>query len=158
MIKMIAAVSQNMVIGKNNTLPWSKHYSEDLKHFKQMTANCNIIMGRNTFESIGSKPLPNRRNIVISSKQLEIESYPSLLEAIESLKGSPLEDTWLIGGSSIYKEGMKYAQEIHLTRIPEHIDGDNLVYFPEIESKFKLFFKYQISENLFKDVLRCSDQ
>ncbi len=152
MIKMIAAVSQNMVIGKNNTLPWSKHYPEDLKHFKQMTINSTIIMGRNTFESIGSKPLPKRRNIVISSKRIpDMESYTNLNEATE--QSHQLDsDIWLIGGSAIYQMGMALAHEIHLTRIPEHIEGDNLVYFPEINYRFYKSSEEEIGDNLYKDI------
>ncbi len=153
MIKMIAAVSKNMVIGKNNTIPWD--YPEDLKHFKKMTLNSVIIMGRNTFESIGSKPLPKRKNIVITRGYPindNVISFATIEGALSEAKSSNFEDIWLIGGRSIYENGMKYADEIHLTRIPETIDGDDVVKFPEIDKRFSLKSTEEIAESLFKDI------
>jgi dihydrofolate reductase len=82
---MIAAMSQNRVIGKDNQLP--RHLSEDLIRFKAITAGHTVIMGRSTYESIG-KPLPNRRNIVISRKKTftELEQYTDPQEAIDRLE------------------------------------------------------------------------
>jgi dihydrofolate reductase len=91
-------------------------------------------MGRKTFESIG-RPLPKRRNIVISRTNVEvegIETFSSMKEALESpLFSSSLNgDRWLIGGASIYEEGMQYADEIHLTLTPDIITTSNVVKFP----------------------------
>jgi dihydrofolate reductase len=135
MIRMIAAVSKNGVIGKNNTLPF--HYKEDMKFFRKMTANSTVIMGRNTWESIG-QPLPKRRNIVVTKNKLEVEginTFPTLSSALHDAKENIVRDDmsdniWLIGGSSIYREGMQYASEIYLTLIPDTVDGDGLVLFP----------------------------
>jgi dihydrofolate reductase len=81
---MILGVSPNMAIGYNNQLPWK--LSTDLKHFKAVTVGSTVIMGRNTFQSIGSRPLPKRDNIVISKtlkpSALNVEVYPSLTEAL----------------------------------------------------------------------------
>lgn len=162
MIKMIVAVSENMVIGKGNTIPWS--YPEDLKHFKKMTLNSTIIMGRNTFESLGSKPLPKRRNVVITRGYLlNAITFTNLGIAIEEAKTPKFNvltntqeevssDIWLIGGKSIYEEGMRYADEIHITRIPEYIEGVDVVKFPEIHSKFILKNREEIAENLYKEI------
>lgn len=129
MIRMIAACSSNGVIGVDNKIPF--HYSEDLQHFKKSTNNGVIIMGRKTFESIGSKPLPNRRNIVITRNNIEnIETYASLQQALDGL--DKLGDIWLIGGANIYQEGMQYVEEIVLTITPDHIDNDNSIRFPWI--------------------------
>lgn len=129
MIKIIAAISKNKVMGKDNALPFN--YPEDMRHFKECTLNCSVIMGRNTYESIG-KPLPKRKNIVVTSKLIhEVETAANLHEAIHKAYDFN-NDIWLIGGASIYKEGMNYAQEIYLTVTPDIIEGDNLIIFPEI--------------------------
>lgn len=134
MIRMIAAVSSNGVIGVDGTLPF--YYPEDLKHFKQCTLNCTVIMGRKTYQSIG-KPLPNRRNIVLTSQFIDnVETAKSLEEALNRCSQ---DNVWIIGGESVYREGMKYADEIYLTQIPDIIEGTNLVMFPVIDpNKFKL--------------------
>ncbi len=153
MIKMIAAVSENMVIGKDNDLPWENSYPEDLKNFKKLTLNSTVIMGKNTFISIGSKPLPKRRNIVVTSSVIDsAECYPSLKLAIKAAKKNTSSDIWLIGGRGIYQEGLKYCQEIHLTHIPEKIEGDNLVYFPNIDFNFNLFLTEELSVGLYKKI------
>jgi len=142
MIKLIAAVSKNGVIGKDNKLPF--HYSSDLKHFKSLTLNSTIIMGRKTFESIG-KPLPNRNNIVISStsssssSSSSVETFSTLEEAIKKYPSC-----FLIGGASIYREGLNFADEIHLTITPDIITGD-VVYFPWINP---LYYSIQFDKIL----------
>ena len=129
MIRMIAACSSNGVIGLNNSIPF--HYSEDLKHFRHSTQNSTVIMGRKTFESIGSKPLPNRRNIVVTtSSDIKVENYRSLKESIEAVKEE--KNIWLIGGSYIYQEGMNFADEIVLTVTPDVVLQENCIKFPWI--------------------------
>ena len=162
MIKMIAAVSKNGVIGKRSTndLPWSKDkYLADMKWFRSSTANSTVIMGRSTFESMGSKPLPKRRNIIISRNKVNnVETYNSLEKAIHEANTFTLEersqedfinpDVWLIGGSNIYREGMKYADEIFLTLIPEEVSGDDLVYFPFVNPNvFEIAVKVKLPES-----------
>lgn len=134
---MIAAVSENGVIGINNEsgghLPWKNKYPEDLKRFKLLTMESTVIMGRKTFESIGSKPLPKRRNIVISSNyinNLGIECFKSFEQA--ALQFLEHENIWIIGGASLYSKGMSFCNEIDLTLIPENIYDSNAVYFPWI--------------------------
>jgi len=130
MIKIIAAVSSNGVMGFDNKLPFD--YKSDLQHFKKMTLNSRIIMGRKTFESIG-RPLPKRENVVISSKSIDG------ITTFNNLKDSLIEDCWLIGGRSIYEEGMNYAQEIYLTITSDYIKDNNSIYFPFINPlKFKI--------------------
>lgn len=155
MIKIISAVSSNGVIGIDNKLPF--YYPEDLKHFKQCTINSTVIMGRKTFESIG-KPLPNRKNIVITTSNHFLDRYPNsvitvysnLQYAIESEVGQGNNNLWLIGGASIYQEGMKYAEEIHLTITPDVIDSNQsgIVSFPWINPlKFSTFSSRNLSED-----------
>jgi dihydrofolate reductase len=144
MIKAIAAVSLNGVFGDSrlNTLPWANSYPEDMKFFRTKTANSTIIFGRKTFESFGSKPLPKRRNILISSTPstiYDVETFSSVKDAIKTTSG----DVWLIGGLGIYAESLKLADEICVTSIPEVIEGNDLVYFPYINPQ-----EFYISENI----------
>lgn len=143
MIGMIAAVTQNGVIGVDNKLPFD--YPEDMKHFRTTTAGSVVIMGRKTFEGIG-RPLPKRRNIVISriAKGLGtlptegIETANSLKSAIEmcSAESRPI---WLIGGSYVYEAGMEYADLILLTLTPDLELASNAIKFPWINpDKFEL--------------------
>jgi len=131
-VRMIAAVSFNSVFGNSDTnnMPWRNKYPEDLNFFKEQTLNSTIIFGRKTYESIGSKQLPKRRNILVTSKPNDtVENYKTLQEAIKAADN----DAWLIGGLSIYCEGLTLAQELYITCIPEIIQGSNLIYFPYID-------------------------
>lgn len=142
MIKIIAAVSKNGVIGVDNTLPWAGEFPEDMKHFRTMTKNSIVIMGRKTFESIGNRPLPMRRNIIISRLANGLgclnaegaEVYSSVKEAIDKCEGDS-RDIWIVGGERIYDAGMEFADEIYLTLIPKWIDtelGQSVARFPFI--------------------------
>lgn len=147
-VKMIAAVSENGIIGKDNNIPWSfNEFPSDMKFFRSQTAGSTVIMGRATFESMGSKPLPKRRNIIITrSKINDVECYTSLQEALSNI--SNLDPVWLIGGSKIYEEGMKFANEIYLTLIPKFIEGENLVRFPWINPQKFICDTYLKLENV----------
>ena len=102
---MIAAVSPSGAIGVDGAIPW--HYSADMRRFKRLTAGKTVIMGRRTFESLGQKPLPNRRNIVITRRKYEgVETFVSLEDALLSCAD---EEVWFIGGAEIYREAMAYA-------------------------------------------------
>jgi dihydrofolate reductase len=128
--RIIAAASLNGVIGQNNELPWGHDYPEDLKFFKEKTQGTIVVMGRKTFESIG-KALPNRRNIVITSRALadtNIETRPSLYEALKICDGT----TWIIGGAQVYQEALQYVDELYITTIPKIITGNGLVYMPYV--------------------------
>lgn len=134
----IVAMSENRVIGRNNTIPW--HIPEDLKHFKQLTQNHTIIMGRKTFQSIG-KPLPKRRNIIISrDKTLKIDgvdTYSSVEDALKTC--DPSQEIFIIGGGEIYQQTLPLVTTIHLTIVHQVINGDIL--YPEIPSNFDLLQK-----------------
>jgi dihydrofolate reductase len=130
MIGIVAAVSFNGVIGVDGKLPWN--YPEDMKHFRETTANSTVIMGRKTYESIG-KPLPGRDNFIISSTLQEtpgIKVFKDIPAAL--LAHNTAKDAWFIGGESIYEEGMLYAQEIVLTIVNEIIEGQNVTRMPWI--------------------------
>ena len=134
MISIIVAAAENNVIGRNNELIW--HISEDLKYFKRTTSGHTVIMGRKTFESIG-KPLPNRTNIIIS-RDTELKPdgcivVSSLHEAIS--RTNPEEESFIIGGGSIYCESIEVADKLYLTRIYHKYEGDT--FFPEIGDEWK---------------------
>ena len=140
-ITAIVAMNKDRVIGKDGGLPW--HYSEDLKRFKRKTIDSTIIMGRKTWESIGSKPLPRRRNIVISSKELnDIECYSSIERTLEQLEG----EIWIIGGGQIYQSALKFCHAVDVTWIPETIEGEGLVKFPPLHESTWLAGGIEINE------------
>lgn len=130
-ITLIAAVSSNNVIGKNNQLIW--HLPLDLKHFKQLTTGHAVFMGRKTYDSIG-KPLPNRRNIIISRTAQEIAGC----EVVNSLEAgfklcANQKTVYIIGGAEIYRQALPLADQIELTCVHQNFDGDT--FFPEIDPK-----------------------
>ena len=129
---ILVAVSPEGIIGKDNTIPW--YYSADLKRFKRITTDNTIIMGRKTWESLPIKPLPNRRNIVITRSSIEnIECFKSIDDALQTCEG----DVWFIGGAGIYKEAMQKADIIDMTLVPDNVTGEKCIYFPEIDKSWK---------------------
>lgn len=131
-ISAIAAMSKNRVMGKNNQLPWEM--PADLKYFKEMTQGKTVIMGRRTYESIGSKPLPKRRNIVMTRDQNfssdNIEVVHSVEQLLELLKDEK-QEVMNVGGAEIYQLLMPYMDKVYLTLIDLECDGDT--FFPELE-------------------------
>ena len=135
-ISHLVALSNNFVIGVNNELPWK--LKKDLQHFSAYTQNKAIVMGRKTFESIG-RPLPNRKNIVISSwlePQEGLEVVANLNHAIEvasqwNKDNSTEEEIVLIGGGYVFRESKNIVNKLVLTRVECEIDGD--VFYPQID-------------------------
>lgn len=126
MISLVVAMSKNRVIGKDQQMPW--HLPADLAHFKKVTMGHPIIMGRKTFESIG-RPLPGRRNVVITRQSIEIpgcEVAHSLEAAIDLVSGE--EQVMIIGGGNIFQQAMPLAQKLYLTFIDLDVEGDT--FFP----------------------------
>ena len=148
-ISHLVALSNNFVIGVNNDLPWK--LKKDLQHFSSYTQNKAIVMGRKTYESIG-RPLPNRKNIVISSSlesQEDLEVVPNLNQAIEvasqwNKDNSAGEEIVLIGGGYVFEESKNIVNKLVLTRVECEINGD--VFYPQIDlSDWK-----EISQESFK--------
>lgn len=128
---IIVGVSKNSIIGKDNTIPW--HYPADLKRFKALTSGGTIIMGRKTFVSIG-RPLPKRRNIVISSSKVDVDGVETFSSLLLALSTTQDQAVWYIGGRGIYLESLKYAKSINLTIIPEVVERTgNIIEFPWID-------------------------
>lgn len=127
----IVAISENFAIGKDGKLPW--HYSADLKFFKQTTLNNAVVMGFNTWESIG-KPLPKRLNIVLSRTR-NVESQPNVLlvrskEEIPALSKFLNCDVFIIGGAETYKNFSDVIEKWIVTKIPEKIENAD-AFMPE---------------------------
>jgi dihydrofolate reductase len=147
---IIAAVgpapNNKRIIGDGNRLPW--HLPRDLRFFRRVTINHTVMMGRKTYESFGKRPLPKRDNIVITRNMNYIANgctvYHSLEEALSAVKDK--DKVFIIGGGDIYRQAMKFADEILLTEIIDKNKNLNLfplfkgtVYFPEIdENEWKL--------------------
>src|SRR5882757_2752929 len=126
---IVVAVSQNHAIGKDNKLLW--YLPNDLKHFKEITTGHTIIMGRKTYESVG-KPLPNRRNIIITRQDITIEGCEVVKSIEDALALCANEDeVFIVGGAEIYKLAMSKTDRIYLTIIHHSFDADTL--FPEID-------------------------
>ena len=125
MLKIIAAVSANGVIGANGTMPWV--LKGDLAHFRQLTEGHVVIMGRKTYEAIGH-PLVNRTKVVLTRKGNidDVITYHSLAEALEAYP-----DAFVIGGAEIYKQALPYADVMYMTFIDKEFAGDT--FFPEYD-------------------------
>ncbi len=142
-ISIIVAVAKNNVIGKDNSLIW--HISEDLKRFKKLTSGHPIIMGRKTYESLPFKPLPKRKNIVISSqKDLKFEGATVVDDFSKALKECEEEkEVFICGGASVYKHFINITDKIFLTKVHHNFEGDT--YFPETDfSKWEKQFESEI--------------
>lgn len=130
-LSLIVAVAENGAIGKNNDLLW--HISADLKHFKALTTGHCIIMGRKTYKSFPKRPLPNRRNIVITNnmdyREEGCEVVHSVEEAIALCKDD--EQSFVIGGATVYRQFLPFVDKIFLTKVFATFEADT--FFPEIE-------------------------
>ncbi len=147
-INLIWGQEKSGGIGKNNTLPW--HIPEDLKNFKRLTIHFPIIMGRKTWDSLVIKPLPNRRNIVLSSSTIKnVEHYETLEKCMEKLKNDSIKKLFIIGGAQIYDIFFQYADKLHITQINKKINGID-TWFPISMSKIKYYFEKEEEINLTK--------
>ena len=134
-ISHVVALSNNNVIGVDNNLPWN--LKTDLAHFKDYTTNKIIVMGRKTFESIG-RPLPNRKNLIVSNTLNEINGayiYKSTEEAIKNAKEMCINneiynEIVIIGGGYLFRDTLKITNKLVLSEVDCEIDGD--VFYPKI--------------------------
>ena len=148
MLSIIACISQtNRAIGHQNRLLY--HIKSDLTRFRELTTGHAIIMGRKTYESLPNGALPHRRNIVVSRSIKEMEGcevYSNLEAALKAAEGKT-EETFIIGGESIYRQSLPAAHKLYLTVVddaPQQADA----FFPEINPKeWKLIEKEMRNEN-----------
>ena len=137
-LSIIVAVSENNVIGKNNSLIW--HLPADMKFFKEKTTDHVIITGRKNYESIPEKfrPLPDRKNIVITRQKnyhapgaIVVSSIENALQYVSENHND--EEIFIIGGAEIYRQTISVCDKIYLTRLHHTFEGD--AYFPIINEK-----------------------
>ena len=138
MISLIVACTKKLVIGINNKIPW--HISEDFKHFKNYTLNKTILMGKNTYFSIG-KPLPMRKTIVVCNDEELIINHPDvvvkkdLFEVLNEYKNKN-EELVVCGGAMIYKLSLPYVDKLIISEIKNDYEGD--AFFPTFYNEFTL--------------------
>lgn len=139
-MKLIVARDKNGGIGINNTLPWP-HIEEDMKWFQQCTKGRCVVMGRLTFESLGSIPLPSRHSIVITSEPNKYVPSDSLefMTLNEFVKSPYIHSAWLIGGATLYKTLLPYVTEAYVTEVDGEYECDS-------------FFNWDFSEGFSKVV------
>ena len=134
MLSIIVAKASNNIIGKNNSLIW--HLPEDLKRFKTLTTGHTIIMGRRTFESLG-RVLPNRKHVILCN-DMQMDLKDENIEVLEDISMldkyiNSEEEHFIIGGATIYRLLMPYANKMYITEINQEFEGD--VSFPEINKE-----------------------
>ena len=129
-VSIIAAIAENNAIGKDNKLLWN--LPTDLKHFKTITSGHTVIMGRKTFDSMG-KPLPNRRNIVVTRQEDLLIIGAEVTNTIEHALAlcAHEEEVFIIGGAQIYTQALSLTDRIYLTIVHENYDADT--FFPELD-------------------------
>ena len=159
-VNIIVAYCKGNGIGKNNALPW--YIPQDLKHFSKVTKGNNnnmVVMGRNTWESLPKKPLPNRFNAVItntlSMNSNNIKTFKSFEDVLQFSREKSFSDVWIMCGEQIYNSALKIdiVDEIHATIIDEEYDCDT--FFPDIlNSKYKLVFEKDIGEKIKYNIFR----
>lgn len=133
MISIIVAVSEDWGIGKDNELLW--HISEDLKRFKRLTMDKTVVMGKRTWESLPKRPLPGRRNIVLTDNKNEniegaVTAY-SIEEALELCKND--DEVFIMGGGSIYRQFLPYSDKLYITHVHRYAPAD--IFFPPIDPR-----------------------
>lgn len=131
-ISLIAAVAENGVIGRSGGLPW--RLPDDLKHFKRLTVDHTVIMGRKTFDEV-KRPLPNRRNVVISRNPAFRPAGVTVVSNLEEALalGSSEEEVFVIGGGEIYRLALPGADRLYLTIVHASVEGDTS--FPSFDQQ-----------------------
>lgn len=131
LISIIAAMTDDRVIGINNSLPWK--LPSDMKWFRQHTLGKPILMGRKTFESFGARPLPERTNIVVTRDQVYQAEGAVVVHSIdEALQAAgDVDEIMIIGGASFYQQMLPQARRLYLTRVHAKVAGD--AWFPEFD-------------------------
>ena len=129
---LLAATSPDMVIGRDGEIPW--HYPGDLRRFKRLTLGHTVVMGRRTWESLPGRPLPGRRNLVLTSRSLDgVECFRTLAEAVPTVEG----ELFFIGGAQLYREALGVADFIDLTLVPDDVPVEGSVLFPPIPPEWE---------------------
>ena len=145
-ISIIVAIAQNYAIGKDNDLLW--HISKDLKRFKELTKDHFVVMGKRTYYSLPTRPLPNRTNMIITDVPGEEIDNCLMAYSIEDAvaKMDSEKENFIIGGGSIYRQFLPLADKLYITRVHKDFEADT--FFPEIsEKEWKLIEKTDINDD-----------
>lgn len=145
-LSIIVAIAQNNAIGKDNDLIW--HISDDLKRFKALTSGHTVIMGRNTWNSLPRRPLPKRRNIVLTHSETFADEGAEVARSIQQVFDMVRdeEEAFIMGGAAVYRQFLPFVNRIYVTWVWQDFDAD--VFFPVID--LSVFNKISESE-LFTD-------
>lgn len=148
-LTIIVAADKNNGIGIKNELPW--RLSDDLKRFKAITSGHTIIMGRNTWFSLPKRPLPNRKNVVLTNESIQ-EDGAVLAWSIDEVMGlcDPQNENFIIGGDSIYRQFLPFCQKVLLTRVNGDFDTDT--FFPDLDQKI---WHQESESELMTDSVSC---
>ena len=130
---IVVAYDKNRAIGRNGDLPWGRSLPADLTHFKKLTRSGNVIMGRKTFESIGSRPLPERENIVISSQPTGVKKVLTAMN-LQSALALSRYPTFIIGGAQVYRDALNTPEidTIYATEV-DAVFSDADTFFPKLD-------------------------
>jgi dihydrofolate reductase len=130
----VAAMARNRVIGRGGSLPW--HLPDDLRAFKKLTRGHTVLMGRQTWESLPVRPLPQRRNLVLSTSLRDADVQgATVIAAVDALQEYADDgEIFVIGGAKVYESLLPYCQRLVLTFIPKDVEGDT--FFPPFEGWF----------------------
>ena len=134
-VKAIAAVAQNGVIGRGMEIPW--RISDEFKHFKATTMGGVIVFGRRTWESLGSRALAGRENVVVSSRAGNVSNADAVFENLGALFAHYASDprtVWICGGARLYAAAFPFCEELILSRVKLEPEGD--VFFPDFSEYF----------------------
>jgi len=144
-MKAILACDINGGIGLNGSMPWNK-LDGDLSRFKKLTENSTVIMGRGTWESTDiPKPLPNRTNVVVSSKNIKLPQ--GVWKALNCDHLDQWPNAWLIGGAKLFNSMLDKIRAVWLSRVPENYNCDTSIDLLQLENKFRLLSEEQFSDH-----------
>lgn len=133
MKRIIVAYDKNRGIGASDDLLWQRDLPMDLRHFKELTTNSTVVMGRKTYESIG-RPLPNRHNIVISRQAMSIDGVSVVSSLSEAYEMATTDDIYVIGGGQIYELALDSVDEVIATEVLASFPQAE-IFFPELEAE-----------------------
>lgn len=156
-ITIIAAIADNGVIGSHNSLPW--YLPEDLKRFKRLTEGKTVVMGKKTFDSIFArlgKPLPNRKNIVLSHQSdLHLPDGVLVIHDKEAIQNLEEDEIMIIGGGQVYQNFIDQADILYITHVHQKPEGD--IVFPKINwAEWKMTFEEKHDGYTFSDYERIT--
>lgn len=131
-IAIVVAYDKNRGIGTGGDLPWGRSLPADLAHFKELTTGGAVVMGRKTYESIGGRPLPNRKNIVLSTGEVAgAIGAKNFAQALQLASEEPNQDIFVIGGERVFAEALPEVDTIYATEV-DYSFSDADVFFPQI--------------------------